>query len=171
MFLDLLTTFVITDHTILLDKLLSCGVTESASNLVKNFLTNRKQYLKINYTESTLLYVATGVPQGSILGLLICLSYMNDMEKNASNFFELIICADDSTLLCSFDWKTTQKTNMNDINIELIKISEWLKANKLPLNVAKSKRMFFSPSIEKVTDTSQDKRIINILSVSITSTF
>ena len=51
--------------------------------------------------------------------------------ENASNFFELILYADDSTLLCSFDSQKTQETNMNDINIELVKISEWLKANKL----------------------------------------
>ena len=89
-----------------------------------------------------MLPITTEVPQGSILGPLLFLIYLNDIT-NASTAFELLLYADDSTLtrtLGSFNIHG----NFPDINIELDKINEWLKVNKLSLNIGKSKYMLFN---------------------------
>ena len=82
------------------------------------------------------------MPQGLFLWPLLFLLYINDLP-NCSNFFEMVMYADDTTLYCNIDSGHTSSTMIND---ELKKISRWLAANKLSLNVRKTKYMFFSYS-------------------------
>ena len=149
-FLDLSKAFDTLDHSILLNKLNYYGVKGCALAWFQSYLTNRVQYVEYDNTQSSMLPITTGVPQGSILGPLLFIIYMNDIHE-ASNKFHAILFADDSNLtstLCSFNVSLTDtsynKTQLsNNINKELQAIQIWLEINKLSLNVKKTKFMVF----------------------------
>ena len=123
--------------------------------MLNSYLSNRKQYVQFGGTKSSLSNIMTGVPQGSILGPLLFIIYMNDINK-ASSILRPLIYADDTTLYSTiFYFKSRDiKIISSLINVELDKINEWLMANKLSLNVEKSKFMLFHMpqiSIQKPT--------------------
>ena len=98
------------------------------------------QCTEIGNIQSKLEYVKAGVPQGSILGPLLFLLYINDIVLS-SDLFKFTLFADDTSLFYSHNNKSDASTI---INCELNKISEWLAANKLSLNVGKSKLLIFT---------------------------
>ena len=126
------------DHLILLNKLKYYGVTGAANLLFQNYLFNRQQCVEYNGATSQKLKISTGVPQGSILGPLLFFIYINDLPS-VSNVLQMLMYADDTTLYCNFN----SINNVNRINEELCKVSAWLSANKLALNVAKTKYIMF----------------------------
>ena len=138
-FLDLAKAFDSVNHSILLDKLYKYGVRGPALNLFRSYLSNRKQYVKLCDNKSKLNTVDIGIPQGSILGPLLFLIYINDLP-NASNFFVKLF-ADDTFL--SLSGPNLKQLNTRT-NIELQNIYRWLRANKLTLNIAKSKFMIIT---------------------------
>ena len=166
-FLDLSKAFDTIDHAILLSKLEHYGVDGIPLQLVKNYLTNRKQYVKLNEVNSNLLPINTGVPQGSILGPLLFIIYINDFAR-ASSIFDFICYADDTTLFSTLN-NLVNAQNINPdiiINKELAKINEWLEINKLSLNVTKTKFMVFhtqhkhraiKPPVPKINNTNIEK--------------
>ena len=144
-FIDLSKAFDTIDHTILLNKLKYYGLKGSTLNLFQSYLNNRKQYTEIEDTTSTILPIHVGVPQGSILGPILFIIYVNDLPQ-CSNKFDFIMYADDTTLSSTIDSFSDINSNTNAdvlINIELCKVIEWLKINKLSLNKNKSKYMLF----------------------------
>ena len=155
-FLDLSKAFDTLDHKILLSKLKYYGVNGIALKWFRSYLTNRYQYIQYNDVTSTMLTIETGVPQGSILGPLLFLIYMNDIYL-VSDKFSSILYADDTTLdspITSFDivtdgCKFNKEALSENINAEIKLITDWLAVNKLSLNAKKTKFMFFSFSATK----------------------
>jgi len=142
-YLDLSKAFDTIDYDILLHKLQYYGFDQSSLQLLKSYLFDRCQYVTYENCQSEKLNIQTGVPQGSILGPLLFIVYMNDMPKS-SNLFYPIIYADDSTLLATLNTFEKENESIEDnINIELRNISNWMKLNRLSLNLSKTKAMLF----------------------------
>ena len=143
--IDLSKAFDTLDHRILLKKLKYYGVHGTELQWVKNYISNRKQYVEIAGHQSSLASITTGVPQGSILGPLLFLIYMNDIPFS-SKYFDFILFADDTSLKSFMNIHTptfSKQYLSNTINAELAKVHDWLAVNKLSLNVKKTKFMVF----------------------------
>ena len=122
-FLDLSKAFDTLDHEIMLYKLKYYEVTGPALQLLRSYLSDRKQYVEFENVKSDSSNIKTGVPQGSILGPLLFVIYVNDISL-ASKIFTAIIYADDTSLLSTLNTFSCN-TNVNTNN-ELSKISECL---------------------------------------------
>ena len=149
-FLDLSKAFDTIDHSIHIHKLSFYGVKYKALDLFKSYLQNRKQYVEVDGTASDCQIIKTGVPQGSILGPLLFLIYINDIS-NASKQFDMISYADDSTIYKSFKMSNISRS-ITKFNDELNNITEWLKLNKLSLNIKKSKYILFHDKRRNIPD-------------------
>ncbi len=144
-FLDLSEAFDTLDHKILLEKLKYYGIIGVAYRLMESYITNRKQYVDIDDVQSEMLTLTTGVPQGSILGPILFFMSLNDIA-NASKWFNFIIYADDTTLSTTIEVILNNINNddvESKINLEIACINDWLKCNKLSLNISKCKYMTF----------------------------
>ena len=158
-FIDLSEAFDTVDHSLLLKKLKLYGITDKNLTWFESYLSNRKQYIEIGENSKTYLkYVTCGVPQGSILGSLLFLVYVNDLP-NAFRLLDPITFADDTSLF--FNHKDI-KHLFTVVNNDLVNIKDWFTANKLSLNVEKTKYSFFhKPSKKNNIPSSPTKLIIN----------
>jgi hypothetical protein len=142
-FLDLSKAFDTLDHGILLAKLSHVGIRGRVLGWLSSYLTDRKQFTTVNDHCSDIKNIIMGVPQGSVLGPLLFLVYINDMSKS-SDLLNFVHFADDTTLYLSGEDLTSL---CNVVNSELLKVDTWLTTNKLSLNVKKNTYMIMSHSV------------------------
>ena len=142
-FLDLRKTFDTVSYSILLSKLDHYGIRGSANQLIKSFL-NRRQYVSVNGTNSDIKLMTNGVAQGSTLGPILFLLYINDLY-NSTNCLPGLFANDTCLVLHSPD-----PNNLEYImNNEFRNVDEWCRANKLSLNPSKSSFLVIPPRLRK----------------------
>ena len=139
---DLEKAFDTVNHSILLKKMEHYGVRGVVHQWFASYLSNREQFVSVNGHNSSLKKVSCGVPQGSVLGPLLFLIYINELP-NATKSLSFFLFADDTNIYFESDdiEKLTKK-----INKELVKVKKWLNCTKPSLNVNKTNFvMFYSP--------------------------
>ena len=134
-FLDLTKAFDTLDHEILFAKLEHYGIRDVALQWIKSYFSYRRQFVRINQTCSSTQTIKCGVPQGSILGRLFFILYINDHPR-ASKLTESLLFADDTSI---FFLNSNPNYFENVLNNELINIDVWLKCKRLSINVLKTK--------------------------------
>ena len=139
-YLDYSKAFDTVNHDILLHKLYYYGIRGSALEWFKSYLRNRQQFVQLNGIGSRMQSVTCGVPQGSLLGPLLFILYVNDFPKS-SNVFSFLLFADDTSIFCS---NKDLRVLLETVNMELHGLTNWIHANKLSLNLLKTKYMLFS---------------------------
>ena len=133
-FIDLSKAFDTVDHQILIKKLQYYGLDGTTLELFKSYISNRKQYISSQEISESCLDIICGFPQGSILGPLLFLIYVNDLFKTSNRLMEVMF-ADDTNL---FIFHKSIDTLFAIMNVELENVSTWFKSNKLSLNVDKT---------------------------------
>jgi hypothetical protein len=139
LFLDFQKAFDTVNHTVLLNKLNTYGIRGTAYQWFEDYLKHRQQFVLFANTESKKSIIQCGVPQGSILGPLLFLLYINDLVQTSFSLMPILFADDTSIFLTG----KSIANMINAMNNELKKIVDWLNANKLSLNVKKTHYMIF----------------------------
>ena len=134
---DFKKAFDLVDHQILIDKLKIYGIKDEALSWFNTYLTNRKQQVAINNCKSDFKQISYGVPQGSILGPLLFLLFINDLPLYTSNVFTDLY-ADDTTL---YDVQDSMEQIDNNLQSSLNNLQIWCRNNGMILNSSKTKVM------------------------------
>ena len=164
-FLDLAKVFDTVDHKILLSKLERYGVRDKALDWFKSYLTNRYQQVSCNGKLSDFQLIMFGVPQGSILGPLLFLIYINGLP-HSSTLLHYILFADDSNAFLSH---ASYEELIKIANEELAMANDWFKANKLSLNISKTNFIIFRSNNKIIPPSDNVLKIDDIIIPQVTS--
>ena len=140
--IDFSKAFDMVEHSILLKKLEHYGIRGKASQWITSYLHNRMQFVSIDGTDSKTRHMQYGVPQGSILGPLLFIIYINDIP-NVSQIAKFILYADDANIIITGNNITEVDAQLRDLCKIILK---WVDSNGLRLNLKKTKYMIFSRS-------------------------
>ena len=154
-FLDLRKAFDVVPHNILLDKLRKLGITDRAHSWFTSYLSNRQQYVDINGNTSTSRPLDISVLQGSILGPILFLCFINDLPITTELL--ALLFADDTAIV---DSDTDLRILIGRVNIELQKIANWFRANKMAVNIDKTKYIIFRPKGVKINIDLEENGIV-----------
>ena len=148
-FIDLKKAFDTVNHKILLTKLDHYGIRGTSLEWFQSYLSERKQYVYFNGQSSNVKGISCGVPQGSVLGPLLFLIYINDLP-NISKKLKFFLFADDTNIYYeSSNLKELEIT----INKELKWLNQWLSVNRLALNIKKTNYIIFHPKNKLIKET------------------
>jgi hypothetical protein len=155
-FLDLRKAFDVVPHSTLLKKLEKMGITDTELAWFASYLKNRKQTVDLNGCISSELIIDISVIQGSILGPILFLCFINDLY-NCTNLFTLLFADDTAGLKSGSDLNEL----IREVNCEIKKIAKWFRANKMAVNVGKTKYIIFKNKGTKINDDVNDKIIFD----------
>ena len=157
--IDFSKAFDMVDHNILLTKLYHYGIRGTAYSWLKSYLTDRKQYVHIDGKNSTTKTLRYGVPQGSILGPLLFVIYINDIPK-INQLAKFILYADDANIFIIGESIQEIEHKFNQLSLSL---TLWVGCNGLSLNIRKTNYMIFSRNYRAtITDAPFQPKINNI---------
>ena len=145
-YLDLKKAFDTVNHPILLSKLEHYGFRGHVNNFIGSYLNNRQQFTVVDGSKSDIMYINTGVPQGSVLGPLFFLLYINDITKCLLHSKATLFADDTSLLVHHKDMKILKEK----AEIDLKNVYDWLLANKLSLSWEKTNFIIYHTSRKKV---------------------
>ena len=136
---DFSKAFDMVDHAVLLKKLYHYGIRGTALNWLTSYLSDRKQYVSVKNSDSSTGHIKYGVPQGSILGPLLFIIYINDIPEIAC-FAKFILYADDANIIIAAN--TVEEIYDQLLNL-ITNLVKWVHYNGLALNLKKTKYMIF----------------------------
>ena len=146
MFINLQKAFDTVDHNILLSKLYHYGVKRTPHQWFKSYLKGRQQHTTINHQKSSLSNIKYGVPQGSVLGPLLFLLYINDLNQAAVHSHVHHFADDTNFLYAIHSLKNLNKA----VNFDLSNLVQWLRANKISLNANKTEIVVFRSPTKQI---------------------
>ena len=142
--IDFSAAFDRVNHQGILYRLSSVDIGGSVLSVLTMFLSNRSQFVLVGGYRSKLVNVVSGVPQGSVLGMLLFLLYTSELFSTLEN--KLIGYADDSTLMAVVPSPGARVTVAESLNRDLVKVNAWCDLCGMKLNASKTKTMIVSRS-------------------------
>lgn len=152
-FVDYRKAFDLIDHNILLNKLYSYGIRGQFLELFESYFSDRSQCVNVNGVKSTIRHIDYGVPQGSILGLLLFIVFINDLPGQIEHSV-VDIYADDTTLSCAHDYSNAPQSIVVELQKDITSLANWSKSNHLVMNEEKTKTILVTGKrLKKKLDT------------------